>query len=147
MATNPQPTKKSDKVKFLSELKHTTALTSPDVAPVVDAQMTHGIERESNVDIMFMLAPEEYIGQPERDRRLIRVKVWSKVKPSLFRFSDIKCAGKNEQEMLSACGMVAGILAEQLQALYADTVEPSECARDAGRHFRELVEHLRRNGQ
>lgn len=138
--------KKSDKVHLLSELKHTTALTSLDIAPVMDAKATHGITRESPVDLMFMLAPMEYIGQEERERRLVRVKVFSKVRPGLFRWSDIKVSGRSETEMQSLCGMVAGTLAEQLCALYSDTVEPSECAKAAGQHFRELVEHLKRSG-
>lgn len=138
--------KKSDKVHFLSELKHTTALTNVDIAPVLDATATHGIVRESPVDLMYMLAPMTYIGEPEKDRRLIRVKVFSKVKPSLFRWSDIRVSGRSETEMQSMCGMVAGTLAEQLCAIYGDTVEPSECAKAAGQHFRELVEHLKRSG-
>jgi hypothetical protein len=118
----------------MSALKGTTSIRDLTVTPVLNARVTDGIVRESQVDILYMLDPN--------DERLIRVKVWSKVRRGLFRFTDIPCAGHTEREMQAKCGIAAGAIAEQLIALYGDTVEPSECAKSAGQHFSELVKYL-----
>lgn len=131
------PTKNTDLIKRVGALKHTTALNTPDITPVSGLMVTHGIVRESPVDILYMIDANK--------ERFIRVKVWSKVKTGLFRFTDIKCFGQSKTDMLRNVGMAAGAMAEQLIALYGDLVEPSECARKAGDHFRELCEHLEKH--
>jgi hypothetical protein len=120
-------------------LKETTQVHgSVDIAPQIDSTVTYaGIVRESPVDIL-------YERNPVTGQRYIKVKVWCKTKPGLFRFTHIKVAG-SEREMQQKCGVVAGVMAEQLCALYGNlAAEPSECAKYAGRHFHELCEHLRR---
>lgn len=125
------------KGKTLGALKETTSFRDADVrTQSVEApnSMTHGIIRESQVDVLYMMTPDE--------RRFIRVKVWSLVKKGLFRYSDIFVAGNSQTEMIKKCGMVAGVCAEGLIAQFKDLVDPSECARKAGQHFRELVEFI-----
>lgn len=116
-------------------MKHTTALTTPDVAPDPTGRTVSGIVRESPVDVLFMLN--------EGNERLIRVKVFCKTREGLFRFTDIKCEGNTRDEMAQKVGVAAGAIAEQLCALYGNgSAEPSDCARWAGQHFRELCELL-----
>jgi len=128
--------------KLLSELKLATSKHgSPDITPVGDTEMTHAIVRESPVDLEYRRRRIDptIIGSPFE--HYIRIKVWSKVKQGLFRFTDIKVAGSRD-EMAQKCGITAGVMAEQLCALYGDLVEPSECAKAAGKHFFELCRHL-----
>jgi len=122
------------KGKTLAHLKGTTNMRDPRVMPVMNAVMTHGIVRESQVDILYM--------KDRQDRRLVRVKVWSKVRKNLFRYTDIAVQGNSRREMQAKCGIAAGAIAEQLIALYGDTLEPSECAKSAGKHFDELCAYL-----
>lgn len=122
------------KGKTLAHLKGTTNMNDGGVMPIMNAMMTHGIVRESQVDILYM--------KDKRDRRLIRVKVWSKVRKNLFRYTDILVQGNSRRQMTAKCGIAAGAIAEQLIALYGDTVEPSECAKSAGKHFEELCVYL-----
>lgn len=127
------------KAKLISELLHgvTKTYASPEITPVGDTELTHAIVRESPVDLEYR---RRLNGDGEFER-YIRVKVWSKVKHGLFRFTDIKVAGSRD-EMAQKCGVTAGVMAEQLCALYGDLVEPSECAKVAGKHFFELCRHL-----
>lgn len=124
----------SHAAKLKSALKGTTDMRAADVAPVMAARATHGIVRESPVDILYMTAPD--------GSRLIRVKVWSKLKPGLFRFTDIQVQGNSQAAMKRKCGTAAGAITEQLIAIYGDVLEPGFCARMAEQHFDELCKHM-----
>jgi hypothetical protein len=130
-----------DRIKRLrpltSILKQTTqGHGSVDIAPQIDSTVTHyGIVRESPVDILFER-------NPVTGKRYIKVKVWSKINPALFRFTHIEVKG-SQQEMQAKVGVTAGVIAEQLCAIYGNmAAEPSECARHAGKHFAELCKML-----
>jgi hypothetical protein len=64
------------------------------------------------------------------------------VKKGLFKYSDIRCDGNSRRDMQRKCGMLGGVLAEQLIEAYGDLVEPSHCAQMAGKHFDELCNVL-----
>lgn len=124
----------------LKDLKHVQAVDG--AAPVSCAVETHGIVRESPVDVMMMLAPERYAGEPISDRRVVRIKVWSNIKPELFSFTDIRVPGNTKQEMHRKCVFAAASLAERQIIMGTGSNEPSYTARKAGDHFIELCEHL-----
>jgi hypothetical protein len=129
----------------LADLKNTTAVA--DARPVEFAKATHGIVRESQVDVLFMMAPvmdDEGIIRSESERRLIRIKVWSKKRPGLFSFTDIKCSGKSRAEMARACEFAAPALGERQEILYGDVHELSVLSRKAKEHFNELCDHMER---
>lgn len=131
------------KLVNLDDLKNTTAVR--DAAPVEFAKATHGIVRESEVDVLFMMAPkmtDEGVIVSESDRRLIRIKVWSKSRPGLFSYTDIKCAGRSRDEMARACEFAAPALGERQEILYGDVHELSVLSRKAKEHFKELCVHL-----
>jgi hypothetical protein len=133
------------KLVNLNDLKNTT--TVADATPVEFAVATHGIVRESQVDVLFMMAPlmnDDGIIQSESDRRLIRIKVWSKKRPGLFSFTDIKCAGRSRDEMARACEFAAPALGERQEILYGDVHELSVLSKKAKEHFNELCAHLER---
>jgi len=132
-------TKLIKREKRISALKATTqGHGSVDITPQLDSTVTYaGIVRESPVDIL-------YERNPVTGDRYIKVKVWCKTRPGLFRFTHVKVAG-TEREMQAKVGITAGVIGEQLCELYGNlAAEPSECAKYAGRHFHELCEHLRK---
>lgn len=123
------------KGKLLSTLKNTSRIPLAESSVQEDLILQTGIVRESPVDILYMRKTDG------SGKRFIRVRVHSRVRAGLHRYSDIECKG-SQQEMQQRCGMVAGVIAEQLAELYGDIVDPSECAMYAGRHFKELCDHL-----
>lgn len=111
---------------------NTTKMNDNDVKPHDLDQSgvaTHAIVKESLVEIEFRMIKGE---------RFLRVKVFSLVRKGLFKYSDIRCAGNSRSDMQKKCGMLGGVLAEQLIEEYRDLVEPSHCAKMAGKHFDEL---------
>lgn len=122
------------KGKLISELKNTSRMPNGEAAVRTDLSLHTGVVRESPVDVLFMVRDDV--------ERFIRIRVHSNVRPKLHRYSDFPVAGMTQNQVQQKCGVVAGIIAEQLGALYGDTVDPSDCARWAGRHFRELCDHL-----
>lgn len=118
--------------KIQTIAKNTTKIRGDDIIPhgmEEQSLLTHAIVKESLVEVELRLIAGE---------RFVRVKVYSLVKPNLFRYSDIRVAGNSQEDMQRKCGMLGGTLAEQLIELYRDLVEPSHCAKMAGRHFAEL---------
>jgi hypothetical protein len=122
------------KGKTLAHLKGTTVMNDAQVAPVENAEQVAGIIKESRVDILYMRTPLR--------KRIIRVKVHSQIRPNLVRYTDVAVDGNSQQAMTYKVSMAAGAIAEQLIALYGDTVEPGECARAAEKHFSELCSVL-----
>lgn len=113
-----------------------------DITPVGDTQIVSAIVRESAVDLEFRRRRQdpELISSPWE--YYIRVKVWCKTRTNLFRFTDVRVSGSRD-EMAQKVGSTAGVIAEQLCALYGNgSAEPRECAIAGGKHFYELCRHL-----
>ena len=112
-----------------------------DVAPVAGAIATDAIVQESQVDVLLMLSPGWTPGT-EGAHRLVRVKVWSKIKPTLFSYTDIPVPGKSQREMAKAVEYAAAALAERQCVLYGDMHEIARCALGARKHFIELCAYI-----
>lgn len=131
--------------RLQSDFKGIETITKvADAVPVESAIATHAISNESMVDVLLMLEPriDMYDVRSESDRRLIRVKLHSKVKPALFSYSDIVVKGKSVYEMAHAVEFLGGALAERQAIMYGDKHDPSECAKLARRHYAELCDYL-----
>lgn len=130
----------ASKKPLLSDLKLTTAAPGAEYVPY--AKGVHAIVRESQVDLLFMLAPEDYIGQPQLDRALIRVKVWSVKRPELNSFTDIRIKGKTKDEITRAVEFAAPALGERQEILYGDKHELSVLSREAKKHYLSLCDEM-----
>jgi len=130
-----------DKRPSLDELKHTQK--SEGAAPEMDLVTTHGVVKESQVDILLMQAPREnLLLLPTSDNFYIRVKLWSKRRPELNSYSDIYCKGKTKAEVATACEFVAAGLAERQITLYMDSHDPYTIAKEAKKGFLALMSYL-----
>ena len=124
----------------LNDLRHVQAVEGAETLDYGVA--THAVERESPVDIVLMVAPANYVGEPPKDRTFVRVKVWSKVKKNIFSYTDLHVPGHNRSEMHKRCCFAGAMLAERQIVMFGDAHEPSYMARKAGEHFNELCDHL-----
>lgn len=127
-------------------LKKTTLVGEAQAISADDTVMTDAILRESMVDILFEIEARRDVHdiRPTNDRRVIRVKVWSKVKPNLNSSTTIAVMGRSQSEMARACEYAAAALAERQCGLYGDNHNLVEIAKAGRDHFNELCRELAR---
>lgn len=127
-------------------LKTTTKVAEAEALAQDRTLVTHGIVKESRVDILFEIErPQDIFDiRSVADRRVIRVKVHSVAKPNINRSTVIRVNNRSQSEMARACEFAAAAIGEQLCALYGDKFDPSELAKKGRQHFNELCAHLAR---
>lgn len=129
-----------NKKSSMADLMQTTHVPDADIIKAESG--VHAIVRESQVDILLMLGEREYAEQSDQERAFIRVKVWSVIRPELCSFSDIRCKGKNRDEMARAIEFAAPALGERQELLYGDKHELSRLSVSAKKHYLDLCEEL-----
>lgn len=141
----PPPEKKKLPTRLQSDFSGLDSTTKVEGAEPVEAAIaSHGIVKESQVDILFMIEPrtDMYDLRSKKDRRLIRVKVHSKVKHALFSYTDFRITGNTIDEMAHKVEFAGGALAEKQCIMYGDAHDPGECAKLARRHYFELCQYM-----
>jgi hypothetical protein len=122
----------SDTLKATKQFDSDVGITEGSLA------VTAGIHKESRVDILLMKRAGD-------GGLFLRIKVHSQIRPALHRFSDVAVKGNSKSEMRAKCELTAAVIAEQLCLVYKDQIDPSECARMAGKHYDELCRELERS--
>lgn len=70
-----------------------------------------------------------------------RFKVYSHVKPDMLVQYDFELrVGASEREMGFQTGVVCGAMAERLNELHGDNIDPERCAREGSAKFQKLLD-------